>query len=74
MIGKATVGNALAFRDLSNAEGIRSKAPAARSGACGGETNTWTVYIIKGFIYYTGGCTKIWGGGQNSYNSPNFGK
>ena len=44
MIGKATVGNALVFRDLSNAEGIRSKALAARSGAWEGETNTWTVF------------------------------
>ena len=37
MIGKATVGSALVFRDLLNAEGIRSKALTVRSGAWGGK-------------------------------------
>ena len=45
LIGKQTVGNALVFRDLLNAEGIGSKALTVCSGAWeGGETSTWTVY------------------------------
>ena len=42
MIGKQTVVNALVFRDLFNAEGIRSKALTVCSGAWGG-SSTWTV-------------------------------
>ena len=35
-MGKRTAGNALVFRDLLNAEGIRSKALMVCSGAWGG--------------------------------------
>ena len=34
--------------------------------------NDCSLHVVNNL--YTGGCTKIWGGGQNSYNSPNFGK
>ena len=36
-MGKKTTGNALLFRDLLNAEGIRSKALTVCSGAWGGK-------------------------------------
>ena len=36
VIGTQTAGNALVFRDLLNAEGIRSKALTVCSGAWGG--------------------------------------
>ena len=36
VMGKKTTGNALLFRDLLNAEGIRSKALTVCSGAWGG--------------------------------------
>ena len=45
VIGKQSAGNALVFRDLLNAEGIRSKALAVCSVARR-ETNSWTVFYI----------------------------